>query len=220
MRKAVIVMGYNIEESNFENVVWGKPPLFPGRLVKGAAVFLEEKADIFFITGCGEREKKEGVEIMRDMLFDRVDRLESFTKFAVFQNHSYLSILKMLESAILLERRKPGERIQTTSKTMQNLRLPLLSTGVEKIIIVSSPDHVSRCIRDAQIFWGETKLIDHLSVTSSATMYSKGDAKMENVVVIEPSLFLGPGRLAQELVNRRKEEGLLKKIQEVLNEGV
>ena len=225
MKSAVVVLGYNVNESNFDEVVWGRPPDCPGRLVKGAAIFLEEDADIFFITGCGGRDNKEGVEIMRDLLYSRAQFLEEFTAFPIFQIYHHSIILDKLEQAMKLERRNSGEWFQTTSRTMGNIGPHLISSQIKKVILVSSPDHISRCMRDALVYWKGTSLTLNLSASPSVTLYSARSeedreiAKMENVLVLDPPFYPNVGKMIRELIAHRGDKELLGKVSAVLNEG-
>jgi hypothetical protein len=225
MKSSVIVMGYNVNEPNYEEVVWGEPPHRPGRLVKGAAIFLEEDAEIFFLTGCGGRDGREGVEITRDLLYERIKYLEEFTVCPIFRMYHHSIILDRLEQAIRLEHRHPDKLIQTTLLTMRSIKLELVISETQKVTLVSSPDHISRCLRDALVCWEGTSLALNLSAVPSATLYSLRSekdadiAKMENVLVLEPPLFSSSGKLIRKLLERRDDKELLKKIDAVLKEG-
>ncbi len=228
MRTAVVILGYNVDEPNHEHVVWGEPPDRAGRLVKGAAEALAENADVVFITGCGEMNGKEGVEIMRDRLYAGLNDLKDFKVYPIFQHYSVISIRERLERAMRLEYRRASERLQTTSRTMANIAETLLGERIQKVILVSSPDHVCRCLRDAFIYWQEKypSLIVNLSATPCVTFYSARKpadeeiAKMENVVIFEPPFYKSVGKRAQELFKFRDKEEVLSKIDQILDKGV
>lgn len=184
------MLSYNVEESNWEQTVWGTAPATPGRLVKAAAVMLEENPDTMIITGgAGKKDGKSEAWWMRKRLYDGVGELKGFTTFPIFQKFSGDEIRKKLDKILKLE-----ETAMNTAENLQKTGEVFRKAGILKVIIVTSPDHISRAIRDAIQFWDKDypELARNVLGTASTTFYSMrtpGDeaiAKMENVVIAEP----------------------------------
>ena len=84
----------------------------------------------------------------------------------------------------------------------------LYNQGFNRIIIVTSPDHMPRAMRDAFVEWPNPPF--ELEFVPSATLYSEGDgetpperASMDNVVVLEPPSPAGP--LAKKMLSANPE---------------
>lgn len=185
----LLILSYNINEPNWRQTVWGTPPDKPGRLVKAAAVMMEEDADMVVITGgAGQKEGKSEAQWMKDRLYRGLEELKEFTVYPVLQKFSPEEIREKLDRALKLE-----ETAKNTTENMSKTGAMFRNTGVERVIIVTSPDHISRALRDAIQFWSKDfpELAMNVYGTPSVTFYSArpGDediARIENVVIAEP----------------------------------
>lgn len=189
-KKGVLMLGYNTSEPNWEETVWGVPPDRPGRVVKTAAVILSENPEIAVISGgLGRKEGKSEAWWAKQRLYDGLDKLKDFTIYPVFQRFSAKEIEEKLNKVLKLE-----EKARNTAENIINSGPLLKEAGAEEVIIVTSPDHISRGLRDALQFWGKDYpgLAANVSGTASVTFYSERApedrviAKMENVVIAEP----------------------------------
>ncbi|MFC1663858.1 YdcF family protein [Patescibacteria group bacterium] len=183
----VLILGYNSEEKNWEYTVWGVPPDKPGRLPKALAVIIEEDADIAVISGGTEKFE---AQRMKERLYKGLKQLREFTVFPAFQRFSKEEIQDKLDKILNLE-----ETAKNTAENMVKTGAIFNEAGVGKVIIVTSPDHISRALRDAIKFWGKDypELARNVYGTPSVTLYSnrgtpedKEIAKIENVVIVEP----------------------------------
>ena len=93
---------------------------------------------------------------------------------------------------------------------------------VKKIICVSSPDHVSRIIRDALIVFEGSPFVNNIFVQASSTLYTAGDgitpperANLMNVIIAEPRAPVVP--IFQRLFKLANHPHVLAEIEEVLN---
>jgi len=220
-KTVVVILGYFVWELNREPTWWGWPPDRPGRLVTGAKVILEEDAEIVVITGCGEQDGKEGVEWMKDMLYQRLAELKDFTIYPIFQKYTSLQIKEKLDKAVRLEYRYPDDVVQNTRRTMENVGNRILKgENIGKVILVSSPDHISLVIRDDLDVWGKhcPQLITDLWAIPSMTFYSartpedEAIAKIENLVIIEPPFYKEVGSRAQKIFSLRNNPEALAEI--------
>lgn len=159
MKTGVLVHGFHLQAENWENIVWGKPPFWLGRVPKGVLVALEEKADIMvFGTGASEKDGKKEAEYTKDYL------LEYFSKLANFSAFSGINLAKAkktIEEVIRTE-----VRSQNTAQEIQFAGKIFDGVGVERIILVSSPVHIPRCLRDALAILKEREILVKYSQTS------------------------------------------------------
>jgi hypothetical protein len=188
----LLILSYSVEEPNWERTVWGTPNE-PGRLVKAAAVMMEEDPDVAVITGgVGQKEGRSEAQWMKEQLYQGLEELKEFTVYPVLQQFSPVEIKEKLDKVLELE-----EMAKNTAENMANTGAIFDEANVDKVIIVTSPDHISRAIRDAIQFWGKDypKLVNNVYGTPSATFYSertekdKAIAKIENVIIAEPPVM-------------------------------
>ncbi|MCD6177914.1 YdcF family protein [bacterium] len=181
MRRAVVVLGYSPNQENFEEVVWGIPPDKPGRIVTGLKIFLENQAELLIITGGTEKEGKKEAEVMRDLLYEKIEELYDFTVFPIFQGYFPSTIKEIIWRRLVLEISS-----KNTRENLQNVGKILYENSIDSVIIVTSPDHLSRALRDAIIIWQDEypELTRNLFGSPSVTLYSKG--KISDVVIAEP----------------------------------
>ncbi len=146
---AVLIHGYSILRTNWEEVVWGDPSGdLMGRLPKGALTAIEERAEVLvFGTGSSEKDGKIEAAWMRDTLFERFSQLAEFSAFRGIRLEEFKDRLKEIS---VLETKS-----QNTKEEARLVGEILLKKGVNKVIIVSSPDHISRCIRDTYLAYSE-----------------------------------------------------------------
>jgi len=195
LKKALLIHSYNCNEPNWEQTVWGYPPDKPERLVTGVKVILEENIDIALTCGtAGEKEGKKECWWIRDRLYLGLEELREFTIFPVFQQYSLESIKKVLDRVLVVREKNTGVNTFGEAEYAGEF---FANAGVGKVTIVSSPDHISRCMRDVLACWEKRYplLAANLSGTASATLYSartRDDAeiaKISNVVIAEPPIM-------------------------------
>lgn len=182
-------MGYNPKEENWLDTVWGTPPHRPGRLVKGVSVILQEDAEIAVISGGAIKEHKPGAQWMKELLYQRLSELKEFTLYSVFAEFTDAEIKRKLDEILRIE-----SESQNTSENLENSAEILSEAGVDKTIIITSPDHISRALKDALVCWRESYpgLSKNVHGACSVTLYSArtpGDQKiasLENVIIAEP----------------------------------
>jgi len=200
----VLILGYNPTEPNWEQTVWGTPPDKAGRLVRGIAVALEENAELIVITGGAVTD--EAIQ-MKKRLYRGLKNLKEFTIYPVFERVSVDKIKEKLDRCLRLE-----EKAQNTTENISLSGKFFREAHIEKIIIVTSPDHISRAIRDTIRIWSDDypELVSNLFGTAAVTFYSERSsedreiAKMENIVIAEPPVMkkFNLGRLFGILRNK------------------
>jgi hypothetical protein len=180
MKSGVLVHGCHLGALNWQGIMWGHPPDELGRVSKGVAVALQENAEVLiFGTGASEKDRKKEGEYTRDYLLDNFFKLKAFACFAAMD----LEEAQARIASIAI----PECRSRNTREEMEEAARIFLEREVEKVVLVSSPTHISRCIRDALVVFQDaryTGLRGHLYAAASDTSYLGG--RVEDVVIFEP----------------------------------
>lgn len=226
MKKGLLIHSYNCEEPNWEYTIGGYPPDKPGRLITAAKVIIEENIAIALISGtAGEKEGKKECWWMKDYLYSHLEELKLFTIYQVFQRYSPGEIKEILDRVLVIREK---DTAANTAGEIEYAGRFFTEAGVEQVISLTSPDHVSRAIRDALSAWQKTypKLAANFSITASVTLYSerkpedKEIAKMENVVIIEPPFYKSVGSRAQKIFKLRNNQEALKEFDAVFKKYI
>ena len=177
-KTGVLIHGYNVHSKNWQEVVWWKSPELVGRLPQGAKVILEVEPEmVIFGSGASEKDGKIEAEVMRDYL------LEYFLELAILPDFLGVNLEKLRERITQIS------RLETKSKeTYEEIYYSsyiFKKEGIERIILVSSPDHTPRCgLYAAQIYFKEKELSCYLGNFSTyPSMVPYGT--MEDVVIKE-----------------------------------
>ncbi len=180
MNTGVLVHGCHLWALNWQGIMWGHPPDELGRVSKGVAVALMEDAEVLiFGTGASEKNKKKEGEYTRDYLLDNFFKLKAFSTFEDLD----LERARERIASIAI----PECRSRNTREEMGEAARIFLDREVEKVILVSSPTHISRCIRDALVVFQDGRysgLRKYLYAAASDTSYLGG--RVEDVVIFEP----------------------------------
>lgn len=180
MKTGVLVHGCHLGAMNWRGIMWGNPPDELGRITKAVSVALQEDAAVMlFGTGASELDGKKEGEYTRDYMLERFMSLDEFAAF---------------QGVDLEEARERVDAISVVECTSQNTRQEMEAASriftehdVVKVILVSSPTHISRCLRDALIVFHDPKyarLRKNLYAAASDTSYLGG--RVEDVVIFEP----------------------------------
>ena len=209
MKTGVLVHGCNLNIENWRHVAWGDPPGQLGRIPQGILVAHQFQADtIVFGTGASSKEFRLGrhangaksdddsnadrklleAEYSLEYLRQYFDSLRSFDAFkesipevaseqgwAKFRESSLSRIVLDIESQNTIEEIKAAAEV-------------FLAADIEQVILVSSPSHVVRCLRDAtSIFASDQRLagLQHRILASPSITCYEGTVPSD-VVVVEP----------------------------------
>ncbi len=188
-KTGVLVHGYNLHADQWEDVAWGTPPERIGRVPMGIFVALSERADVMvFGSGASERDGLLESEATARLLWERFDELAGFAVFkgreAELTRPSGAGRFRQrIESILHLDR----ESKNTRDEIAYAGRL-FVDRGVERVILVSSPTHLPRCLRDACAIYGEdggmSGLLQELYAAPSVTGYPGYSA--DDVAIFEP----------------------------------
>jgi len=189
VKTGVLVHGCHLDAYDWRGIVWGYPDEGElGRAPKGVLVAHQEQAEMLvFGTGASERvvdrdgEKrtmKEG-EYTLDYLLHHFDELADFPAFSKVD----LKALRLqVESTA-----RAASRSQNTREEVTEAAELFLENGIERMILVSSPTHISRCVRDAYTALEDSRfdrLRHQLFATPSDSSYL--GSRAEDVVIFEP----------------------------------
>ena len=199
----LLIYGYSLDEANFEDVVWGIKPHLLGRLPRAAQlIILFNPKLIIFGSGGTQRNGKKEAAWMKDILVERFYDLKEFSAFQGIPLSE--ETREKIEGAILDEGSK---------NTRQEARFAMdifIQHGVNLAIIVSSPDHFMRAVRDALIVAG---LKIKILAAHSDTSYG---GSVEEVIIVEPRHKLHS--LIKRLMQiSPKDKNTIKRLENILN---
>lgn len=179
-KTGVLIHGCHLQTiTDWDKIVWGDPPSLLGRLPKGVKVALEEKAELIVVgTGSSEACGKKEAEFTRDYLLHCFPKLNSFSDF---QEINLEKAYRRIEKIIVAETRS-----QNTHQELFRAGWLFKEAGVTRIILVSSPVHIPRCLRDAYTVFSGDEHLKHLTNDLLATPSDTGWARAEGTVIIEP----------------------------------
>lgn len=188
-KTGILVHGCNLHTYQWKTIVWGKPPHELGRVPRGVLLALTEHADaMVFGTGASEKDGLLEADATAKLLWERFDDLQNFESF---QRH----IPEMASPAFRETCRQRIASILVIENTAQNTIDEVIKAGhifkdryIEQIVLVSSPTHLPRCLRDACVaFDHDPELAEFryaLFASPSITSYMGKSA--EDVAIFEP----------------------------------
>lgn len=203
--------GFNLGAEKWEQVVWGVEPHSLGRVPKAGTswthtrtrikhslhtsvlVALQQNASMLAF-GTGVKVGENGVECdrMHAVFAERIDRLRNFEALAHYERAQF----EALKANVFLDRVS-----QNTVNELREIGGECVRRRIERLFLVSSPTHVSRCLRDALVVIDEEqqraaeradastaalwrRLAQNLFATPSDVSYA--NAAPAQVVIFEP----------------------------------
>ncbi len=199
MKTGVLVHGCNLNIENWRHVAWGDPPHRMGRIPQGILIASQFDAQVVvFGTGASSKPFRLGggpaaakplleAEYSLEYLRQYFDSLQSFEPirehFAADGDQQWPDFRARMLAKIQLD-----TECQNTIEEIQAAAKVFLQHDVQRIILVSSPSHVVRCLRDATALFAEhpdyRRWSHQILACPSNTCYegtTPGD-----VVVVEP----------------------------------
>ena len=176
MRVGVLCHGYHLQAPNWQEIVWGEPPYYMGRLPTAVLLALNERAEgLGFGTGASEEAGlKEGAYIF-NALIENFNRLGRFMQFqGIDLDRAKKKIARIGLPEIVSQ--------NTTEEVFQSLFI-MQSLNVEVVYQVSSPFHILRCWRDACTSYRETPELLSVKIFP---VWSETGPEMSEVVILEP----------------------------------
>ncbi len=141
----LVVHGFHCQGDRFEEVVWGEGQQL-GRLPHAALLAWRARSDLAAVVcGTGASYAVDGVTFEADalvsLLFERLPRLR---EFEAFEGVDLAELEGLLRRTVVAD----TSSVNTEQEVRHALRR-LQGDGVRNAVLVSSPTHVPRCLRDA-----------------------------------------------------------------------
>jgi len=200
MKTGVLVHGCNLNIENWRHVAWGDPPDEPGRIPQGMLMAAQTNADVIvFGTGASEKAFRLGESEKTGQVLSEAEysleylkiHFSSLAKFEILrtripQLQDPKRVQKLSES--LLGRVVLDTNSMNTIEEIANAGKIFAERGIEQAILVSSPSHIVRCLRDAGAIYQNDKSFAsfryNVHAVPSTTCYEGTTGA--DVVVIEP----------------------------------
>ena len=174
----VVVHGYHCSALHWEEVVWGDQASQKlGRLPHAALLAWEGRDELVaFICGTGSSRDASGrleADALVDLLFARLSQLREFDCF----EHVDLDHLERLLRRTVVADTSSFNTEQECTAALSRLQ----RDGVRRAVLVSSPTHAPRCLRDACVAARQVGFEGSLSVSPCGTSWTELEP-----VVLEP----------------------------------
>ena len=144
MKTGVLIHGCDVNADFWTRAVWGKPPHRVGRIPKGILVTHQENADVIVLgTGASVKDGLKEASYTKKYMLDHWDRLTEFTEFQKLPATRLLKLREKMGGAIV------EESSLNTQQEVERAGEIFLDRDIERVILVSTPTHLPRCIRDA-----------------------------------------------------------------------
>lgn len=200
MKTGILVHGCNLNIENWRHVAWGDPPNQLGRIPQGVMIAHQMDAELLvFGTGASEKEFRlgqSGTEVKKlveseysmEYLRQYFDSLRQFEEIRrripeAADADSWVAWRDELLSRVELD----TESQNTIGEIASAFEL-FQSRGIERVVLVSSPSHIVRCLRDAMdLLANDARFQEYrfaLFACPSVTCY-EGTVPAD-VVVVEP----------------------------------
>lgn len=197
MKIGILVHGPHLQAKEWDNLAWGTPPFLMGRIPKAIQMFFKLGAQvIFFGTGASERDGVKEGQYMFDTLMAKKNQLGDFEALKEFQRLGGLDVALTPNGPVLYSRTQAEVVIDTKSQNTKEELIAagdaFLARGVTDIVLVSSANHMARCLEVAQQVYNDSQykgkyktLAQGLMVTPADTCYA-GATYGSNVIFEAP----------------------------------
>jgi len=200
MKTGILVHGCNLNIENWRHVAWGDPPNQLGRIPQGVMIAHQMDAELLvFGTGASEKEFRLGqsgtavrklVESEYSMEYLR-QYFDSLRQFEEIQRRvpqsadaeSWGAWRDELLSRVVLD----TESQNTMGEIASAFEL-FQTRGIERVVLVSSPSHIVRCLRDAMdLLANDTRFQEYrFSIFACPSVTCYEGTVPADVVVVEP----------------------------------
>ncbi|KAJ1459436.1 hypothetical protein M885DRAFT_511400 [Pelagophyceae sp. CCMP2097] len=177
-RTAVMCHGYHLQGAHWEKIMWGDEAEGKlGRVAKAAVLAFTEGADLL-VLGSGASShvstgELEGAYTLR-FLKERVHRLGLF---GGLDHLDCVAVKEFVDSVAIAELESCNTRTE-----LERLAVFLKAAAIDRVVLVSSPTHAPRCLRDAcAVFKGFSPPIEIVVAPCDTSFAEPGD-----LCIIEP----------------------------------
>lgn len=176
MKSAVLIHGCHLQAEGWESIVWGDPKNgVLGRAPKGVRLALRERFDlIYWGTGASKKGDRKESEYTFDYTIAHAGQLSELEGFDPYEVESILRPMSYIDTVS-----------QNTMEEVARAADVCRARGIGRLILVSSPTHIARCLQEAE----KLRAAGHLGnlevfATSSDTCFA--GATPADVVIVEP----------------------------------
>jgi hypothetical protein len=167
MRTGILCHGRHVLANNWELHQWGdQEKNLLGQILKTLILSYQERPEVvIFGTGASEKDGLKESEYTLKYMFDNFEKVAKFNQF----NNIDLGFLK----DYMIHHSVPEKKSQNTFEEIKYAGEIFLDYNIEKVIIVSNPDHISRCMQMAHQVYQQTKLksLENLFASQSEIGY-------------------------------------------------
>lgn len=176
MNTAILIHGRHPDTDGWAEIIWGDPKngIF-GNAARGIELARRENAELIF-WGTGVVQKNGTIE--SQLIFDHA--IAHASDLSQFKGKTEADIKAILEpiSFIDLETQNTAEEVAKAVEVCNE-------RGIERLILVSAPTHIARCLMLAEKLKADKKT-GTLQIFATASDVSYKDSTPSDVVVIEP----------------------------------
>ncbi len=198
-KTGVIIHGCNLQAENWRHVAWGDPPHQTGRIPQGVLAARQFEAEVIVLgTGASRKAFQFGPETIDDRPLLECEYsmkylqqyFDDLAQFDVIQQQLGAAGSESFEAAkqIILDQIVLDREAKNTEEEIENACELFLERGIRQVVLVSSPSHIVRCLRDAAgLFATDKRFAEYRSrllAVTSVTCYE--GSTPDDVVVIEP----------------------------------
>lgn len=199
MKIGILVHGCNLGAFQWEHIVWGDPPNHLGRLTRALLLLMQYeyilKSEVAVLvlgtgvvwTGGGKRNGCMEAHETHKILFEKLHEIPRFTAFdrhfPAVHSPQFLEQLRARLTAIT----ELTTDCQNTAQEVTSAAKLFIKHNVDTPIIVSSPVHIPRCLKEACVALSDSKyasIRNSLMAAQSDTCYQGTTA--DNVAIFEP----------------------------------
>ena len=176
MKTAVLIHGCHLQAKDWENIIWGDPQNGVwGRASKGLQVAIREKPElIYWGTSASEKNGIKEAQYTFDYALSHVKDLEYFKRRDVQDIEQSLHRVSFIDM-------ETQNTPQETRRAMEMCR----DRGIERLVLVSSPTHVARCLQSAERVRAEGGF-EGLEILATASDTCFADSTPADVLIVEP----------------------------------
>eukprot|EP00612_Vaucheria_litorea_P001544 CAMPEP_0171454576 /NCGR_PEP_ID=MMETSP0945-20130129/1799_1 /TAXON_ID=109269 /ORGANISM="Vaucheria litorea, Strain CCMP2940" /LENGTH=222 /DNA_ID=CAMNT_0011979611 /DNA_START=38 /DNA_END=703 /DNA_ORIENTATION=+ len=147
-KTAILIHGYHLKASGWENVIWGdEKNKNLGRLPHAVKIAAHENPSVvLFGSGASKDGEKFEGQVIYEYLLSRWNDLKMFEK--AFEKVDLESVKEVITSSklIMTEPLNTKQEIICAGKIFEK-------QDIERVFLISSPTHCPRCLRDACVEW-------------------------------------------------------------------
>lgn len=183
MRTAILLHNLHPEAAGWDRIMWGIPSQNKmGRIPKALSLFHRFEAELLLFGGGGMRHPLNGEDLAGELASYMENCWNNYEEFSEFQGCHLGNLHKRFLAALDLSLRS-----STTREEVAGALSICEKRGIDHLILVSSPSHSPRCLRDADGLRLENPAWQHITVMAiSSDVYFDGGSADKTVILEQP----------------------------------